>query len=555
MKYNLLKLFAVSTAFMNPAFAAFHEDSTVSTEEGPVQISKLRLGQKVHAYSPITTAMGKANIIYKGLSHNLTRSCIDIDIGTRIIKAMPDQRFYDLSSNMWVKARDLEAEDHVLMGQDGSPIDILDVQLRKRRVIRFPIELSVNSPGRALFIDGVLCHNMDVDTVEKGIDFLAKEGVKKSLPVEVTGPEWVGISAMMDMGVKAYKGVQESNAAIERGELIPVDINPSWGELNGFEKPAESRPAAAPRSADEIAAQRRANQEKLERFRQANRANKKHVTTVNPVVSGNQQAPVQIPSYAHPEEISYANHDWVKEPVVKMGYFEMRQKGYETPAEKAAAKRAADKEQMEGRAAAIKAAGAKTEEERRAAIKSYDDWSASLAAAPAPVLPKATPQEKEAISKVFDAQDQKATAQEPANLAPALNFAAQYSKVHAPVADNIPAHGFNRAPEPQHMESVNKAIANVRGSILPDLLRMPPSVAVSFMARAQGRADESRRSQIQANYEEEVRRIEAQAHYGQIKSAESSQKSESAVKNRRQRFQNGESITGLREQLLGKLKK
>lgn len=546
MKYNLLKLFAVSTAFMNPAFAAFHEDSTVSTEEGPVQISKLRLGQKVHAYSPITTAMGKANIIYKGISHNLTRSCIDIDIGNRIIKAMPDQRFYDLSSNMWVKARDLEAEDHVLMGQDGSPINILDVQLRKRRVIQFPIELSVNSPGRALFIDGVLCHNMDVDTVETGIDFLAKEGIKKSLPVEITGPEWAGISAMMKVGVEAYKGCQQSNEAIARGELVPVDINPTWGELNGFEKPAESRPAAAPRSADEIAAQRRANQEKLERFREANRSRKKHVTTVNPVVSGNQQAPVQIPSYAHPEEISYANHDWVKEPVVKMGYFEMRQKGYETPAEKAAAKRAAEKEQMEGRAAAIEAAGAKTPEERRAAIKAYDEWSASLAA-PVVELPKATPQEKEAISKIFSDP-----APLNASLSSALNLATQYSQVHAV---GIPAHRFNRAAGPEHHEAVNKAIGGMRKSILPDLLRMPPSVAVAFLDKAQHSADETRRSHIQAQHEEEVRRLEAQLRHGRIKSAESSRKSESTVKNRVQRFQNGESLTGLREQLLGKLKK
>jgi len=55
----------------------------------------------------------------------------------------------------------------------------------------------------------------------------------------------------------------------------------------------------------------------------------------------------------------------------------MRQKGYETPAEKAAAKRAADKEQMEGRAAAIKAAGAKTEEEQN--LKKCDDCKIKVA--------------------------------------------------------------------------------------------------------------------------------------------------------------------------------
>lgn len=161
MKYNLVKLSAVSAVFMNPIFAAFHEDSTVSTSEGSVEIGRLSVGTKVKSYSPISTAMGKAEVIHRAHSRRFSRSCIDIDIGTRIIRATPDQLFFDINGRRWTKAKDLDEDEHVLLGEDGSPIMIKDVQLRKKRLLNFPIELCVESPGKALFVDGVLCHSVN----------------------------------------------------------------------------------------------------------------------------------------------------------------------------------------------------------------------------------------------------------------------------------------------------------------------------------------------------------------------------------------------------------
>lgn len=161
MKYNLVKISAVSAVFMNPLFAAFHEDSIATTSEGHVEIGRIKVGQRVHSYSPISTAMGKAEVIYRAHSRRFTRSCIDIDIGTRMIRATPDQLLFDLNGRTWTKAKDLDEDKHVLLGEDGSPIMIKDVQLRKKRLLSFPIELCVESPGKALFVDGVLCHSVN----------------------------------------------------------------------------------------------------------------------------------------------------------------------------------------------------------------------------------------------------------------------------------------------------------------------------------------------------------------------------------------------------------
>lgn len=161
MKYNLIKISAVSAVFMNPFYASFHESSTATTSEGSVEIGRLKVGQKVKSYSPISTAMGKAEVLYRAHSRRASRSCIDIDIGTRMIRATPDQLFFDINGRSWTKAKDLDEDRHVLLGEDGSPIMIKDVQLRKRHLLSFPIELCVDSPGKALFVDGVLCHSMN----------------------------------------------------------------------------------------------------------------------------------------------------------------------------------------------------------------------------------------------------------------------------------------------------------------------------------------------------------------------------------------------------------
>jgi hypothetical protein len=157
-------------------------------------------------------------------------------------------------------------------------------------------------------------------------------------------------------------------------------------------------------------------------------------------------------------------------------------------------------------------------------------------------LKKATPEEIEGMNKMFGGQG---NAQD-IGIASALRLSQQYGRVHA----QIPG----AAPRP--VTEVNRAVAHdVKRSILPDLLTMPPSVAVSFLAHTQRRADETHRSQIRAGFEQEMRRIEEQARYSQVRNAETAQKSESTVKTHKERIKGAQNVSFLRDSLFGIPKK
>jgi hypothetical protein len=179
----------------------------------------------------------------------------------------------------------------------------------------------------------------------------------------------------------------------------------------------------------------------------------------------------------------------------------MRQGGYRSPEEKAKDKRDADKQQMEGRAAAIHAADAKTEEERRAAVKSYDDWSRSLAAAPAPVIPKATPQEEEALKKMVPKED---------SLASMFGFAMGYQHVHpqqAAAADAPRSFPMNQ-----------------------EILAMPPNIGIHVLTKAGYEAQNRVLSRMRERHEDNKRQLEEQQRIERQEGIEAAKKSEGAHK-------------------------
>ena len=123
-------------------------------------------------------------------------STVQIDLGNRRINAAPDQLFFDPLKNEWVKAENL-TYDNQLLDEDMQPVGILDVK-RKRFM---PLEArAVQVEGaRQLYVDGVLVHNMDADTVTKGLAFLG------------TGAAWF-FWKVVDVVVK--KGIEKSFDAV-----------------------------------------------------------------------------------------------------------------------------------------------------------------------------------------------------------------------------------------------------------------------------------------------------------------------------------------------------
>jgi hypothetical protein len=183
-------------------------------------------------------------------------------------------------------------------------------------------------------------------------------------------------------------------------------------------------------------------------------------------------------------------------------------------AQRAADKRAADKEQMEGRAAAIQAAGAKTAEERRAAIKSYDERVESFASAPASVIPKATPQEVEALNKIFSIQDKapeipNATPQEEEKVASMFKFALGYKQVH---------------PE--------EAAAPRSFSLNQEILALPPKIGIHVLTKAGYEAQNRVLSRMRAKHEEDKRQLEEQQRIERQEGIEAAKRSEGAHKRR-----------------------
>jgi len=256
MKYSLLKLSALSAAIINPSFAAFHKDARINTNDGPLTISKLEIGQLVSSYSPRSLARGMAMVVAKSLGHN-TNWIVKIDTGKKKIKAMPDQVLFDVGGHQWVKAKDLTT-DHVLLGEDGSLVNIVGIKSRRRKSFSLPHELMVAHKDHTFFVDGVLNHNMlsaFVKSIGDVTDLAGKEGVKKTILNNVTGPELLGIKAMGKIGEWAYEGIQEENELIARGEFVPHDRKTTFAEQSGAWNVApstpvkeESRPGSAPRS-------------------------------------------------------------------------------------------------------------------------------------------------------------------------------------------------------------------------------------------------------------------------------------------------------------------
>jgi hypothetical protein len=157
MKYNLFKVSAFSACIFNVSFAAFHKDALVSTSDGPVPMDLIRPGHMVLAYSPRLGSTGFSIVQAKNMASN-NGFMVDINVGDRVIHAMPGQLLFDVASNSFVKARRLTSR-HILFGEDSSLINIQDVKIRRRSSFSTPNEITLGN-DHTLFVDGVLNHNV-----------------------------------------------------------------------------------------------------------------------------------------------------------------------------------------------------------------------------------------------------------------------------------------------------------------------------------------------------------------------------------------------------------
>jgi hypothetical protein len=226
MKYNLFKVSAFSACIFNVSFAAFHKDALVSTSDGPVPMDLIRPGHMVLAYSPRLGSTGFSIVQAKNMASN-NGFMVDINVGDRVIHAMPGQLLFDVALNSFVKARRLTSR-HILFGEDSSLINIQDVKIRRRSSFSTPNEITVGN-DHTLFVDGVLNHNMDPSKTPEAINAIFSVGEKVAT--------WVG------MGIAGW--------SLKKG------LDAGWESLNAPRNPARgprypnfnptTHPATAPR--------------------------------------------------------------------------------------------------------------------------------------------------------------------------------------------------------------------------------------------------------------------------------------------------------------------
>jgi len=595
MKYSLLKLSALA-AIIDPmceasdrhllTHAGFHRESSVLTSGGRRQVDEIEVGDYVHAYSTLTTAMGKAAVLDKALGRP-SRLIMEIDLGDRTIKATPHQRFFDVNKHHFIRACDLTTEN-ILLGEDGSLVNIMGIQKRLRGLLGCAHEITIGHKDHAFFVDGVLCHNMD-DAMGFVGKTMVTEGLKKGVIGAMSAPVSAGIGAALMVTAHAAKQINQPGHEMVKDSFSEIDHDLPPSMRNDLLPPPpaviEVRPGGAPQS--DAAAKRQVNHANVEKFRRANAERNnlakmsRTFSMVQPGPSTGPRAVIQIPYMGGPqrpypgsaeaiefekrerarqERAKDPRRDWeierderkalkAEQERQKMqeisdkanGILKAEKEFKEQRAQRAADKRAADKAQMEGRWAAIQASGAKTEEERRAAVRSYDEGKMFAPIHPvevqAPAEPvrrviSATPEEIESLNKMFGLQ--------PGGFASALRLSQQHAELNAarPGAAPSPMElpGFNKPVTPQVMESVNKAIANVSRPVpAPRILALPPVIGMRVLTKTQYQAEENNRASELANHQESMRRTKAQQVFDDARNAESSHKGRSAEKTRLQR--------------------
>lgn len=599
MKYSLLKL-SVLAAIMNTANAAFRGSSLVTTPSGETKkIKHLDVGDHVNAYSPLTEARGRAIVLAKALSEDI-HSTIDIDLGHKTVRASSHQKVFDVAGHYFIRAKDLTPYN-VLLAEDGTPLNIVGVKRRKASCCSGSnsYEVTIDTKDHAFFVDGILCHNggemstMAKPAVEVVVDNAIKESVKQNI---LGGVSPTGLAIMGKIAIKAHEGIQESNAAMARGDLIPVESNISWGEQNGLIAPppvAEVAPAAAPK--------RRVNQDAVQKWRQANRnsvaKDQRATRVIGPSNNLNNNAVVQIPNmvpegHHFPSSAGDMRTEKQMRADAKAKYKKEQEERKQWKAEKEQKKvqeindRANEMLQAQKEAEAKKHAEnpnkkhpLRTQEEamlRRDAGLPYKhdelppvDPLESVYSLPTD--PKELQDAKMRILReMADKRASELNEKAAALSAPAPQVQAPLQMpVENPFTSMFP--GINKPLPPKVMSSVNKSIeraaalqeqmiaaratADARRAAADraaEVLALPPYVGVGVLTKAGHQAQENNRQrQMQDHLEkmrqmQEQRRAQEQQRFNQVRNAESAQKSEDSQKTQRQ----NDEI--LRQRLLGK---
>jgi len=496
MKYNLLKVLAFA-AFVSPVFAAFHKDAKLSTHRGQLPITEVPMGEYVKSFSPRTQAMGKAQIISKYFDHNVSSEVI-IDLGTRKIKAMPYQQMFDINKQEWVMARNLTPRN-ILMDEEGSPVDIVAVKLKRRTSFSAPREITVGSKEHTLFVDGVLCHNMD-DIAEWAAKAAINEGVKRGVLAAASSPFLLAAGGtgllMVHAGRQVNKPgpheyIPESFSDVDHG--LPPALRDAGIEV--------ILPAAAPQPAPPAAAPKyKFDQARMTMFKQS--VLKPGVRMVEPGSSIGKRAAIQVPDYAPQGQFpgtAYKPQSRRPDQTADEWYEqEMRNSG----------SRIEDPEWQ------------KKELERK-----QDERMAEINADPLLKARATHPKTKEQIA-LIEAADK-------AERDRRVAMQVQEMQRSNPALSIPRSANADQPLPPRVMESVNKSL--MRASALSDRMRaLPPHIAVNVLSKAQFQAGENRRAQELRDHLEAMRKAESQQLFERARNNEGMVKQQDAQRNQQQ---------------------
>lgn len=516
MKYSLLKLSALA-AIMNTAHAAFRGNSTVVTPDGVKKIKHLDVGEHVNAYSPLTDARGRAVVLAKALSNEF-QSVVDIDLGHRTVRAFAHQKVFDVGGHYFIRAKDLTPNKSILLGQDGSMLDVLGI--KKKRASCFstsdPYEVIIDTRDHAFFVDGILCHNGHevsklADATETVMIF---EGVKRGALAGVPPPLLIAGG----VGLKLVRHAANQINVPGPHEYVPDsfsdiehDLPPSLRD-DLLPPPLEIAPAAAP-------VKRAVNQDAVQKWRQAQASDRatRAVHMVEPTRS-NKNARIQVPvGQANDIDRQYQEQKGRELYAREMKEIQDRKNGsqYKWQAKKEAeAKRQKELPQNpnkqhsvldEAEALARKNAGLPYKEGERPAVDPLENMCFL------PVDPVKRQEEKMRILERMGAN----RLSEQAEKAPVVEAAPRVIKA-----------------TPEQIEAINKMVGTGGEGLLKTLkasqpqapaaqiAELPPHIAVDVVSKAHLQAGENRRAKQMDDHLERMRRAEAQQLYDRARNNE-----------------------------------
>jgi hypothetical protein len=153
MKFIKVCSLVVAFNIVNSSKADVLANSMIQTPGREVLAGTLKVGDTVYSANDRLKKLGLAKVT--AIKKTLTDKYVEIDTGNSVIKAAPDQIFFDTNDREWVKARDITSRN-VLMGHDHKGHELVSVMKRRGNHEIVKIDLS---PDHVLFNEELVTHN------------------------------------------------------------------------------------------------------------------------------------------------------------------------------------------------------------------------------------------------------------------------------------------------------------------------------------------------------------------------------------------------------------